>query len=250
MIDEKLFVKLWDTMGEIEREGKQRGVGIEGINSTIIGSNEVEIILKRIGPSPSSRIFVPSSIKVRDLRNLIANNQNSKVQNLKLIWQGKVLHDDRNGDDALIQLNNGDSLIVAAMPKSPPKYLQDDFEDDEEDELRFQLPQSTSGWKRKLFSLLRDTLKLPDVLLMAIFSLSLKMWIVILLWVILAPVAHRWEVGPLYILGTGFAIIFYNLGKRQPGDVSAYSIFNQDFRELPGTLNADRLDRDIRAGQF
>lgn len=31
---------------------------------------------------------------------------------------------------------------------------------------------------------------------------------------------------------------------------SAYSIFNEDFRELPGTLNADRLDRDIRAGQF
>lgn len=31
---------------------------------------------------------------------------------------------------------------------------------------------------------------------------------------------------------------------------SAYSIFNENFRELPGTLNADRLDRDIRAGQF
>lgn len=31
---------------------------------------------------------------------------------------------------------------------------------------------------------------------------------------------------------------------------SAYSIFNEDFRELPGTFNADRLDRDIRAGQF
>jgi len=31
---------------------------------------------------------------------------------------------------------------------------------------------------------------------------------------------------------------------------SAYSIFNEDFRELPGTLNADRFDRDIRAGQF
>lgn len=31
---------------------------------------------------------------------------------------------------------------------------------------------------------------------------------------------------------------------------SAYSVFNEDFRELPGTLNADRLDRDIRAGQF
>ncbi|KAH9705157.1 ubiquitin-like domain-containing protein [Citrus sinensis] len=49
------------------------------------------------------------------------------------------------------------------------------------------------------------------------------------------------------ILGTAFSIIFLNLGQRQPGDMSAYSIFNDDFRELPGTLNADRLDRDIRA---
>nr|CAB3452935.1 unnamed protein product [Digitaria exilis] len=52
------------------------------------------------------------------------------------------------------------------------------------------------------------------------------------------------------ILGTGFLIILLNLGRRQQGDVSAYSIFNEDFRELPGTLNADRIDRDIRAGQF
>ena len=88
------------------------------------------------------------------------------------------------------------------------------------------------------------------MLLMAIFSITLKMWVIIVMWFILAPVAHSWDLGPLYILATGFAIIFLNLGKRQHGDVSAYSIFNEDFRELPGTLNADRLDRDIRAGQF
>ncbi|RZS11960.1 hypothetical protein BHM03_00043338, partial [Ensete ventricosum] len=52
------------------------------------------------------------------------------------------------------------------------------------------------------------------------------------------------------ILVTGFLIILLNLGKKQHGDLSAYSIFNEDFQELPGTLNADRLDRDIRAGQF
>ncbi|KAK5794184.1 hypothetical protein PVK06_035394 [Gossypium arboreum] len=52
------------------------------------------------------------------------------------------------------------------------------------------------------------------------------------------------------ILGTGFCTIFLNLGQRQPGDVSAYSIFNEDFRELPRTLNADAIDRDIRTGQF
>ncbi|XP_073287345.1 uncharacterized protein [Primulina huaijiensis] len=88
------------------------------------------------------------------------------------------------------------------------------------------------------------------MLLMAIFSVKLKIWLAIVGWLILAPVAQQLDVAPLYILGTGFVIIFCNLGHRQPGDISAYSIFNEDFRELPGTLNAERLDRDIRNGQF
>ncbi|PPS09389.1 hypothetical protein GOBAR_AA11245 [Gossypium barbadense] len=125
---------------------------------------------------------------------------------------------------------------------------------------KFQLPQSTSRWKKKLYSFLLNRLKLPDILLMAIFSLSLKAWILVILWFILAHVAHKWDLGPIYILGTGFCTIFLNLGRRQPGDVryplasklqflSAYSIFNEDFRELPGTLNADAIDRDIRTGK-
>ncbi|KAH7276788.1 hypothetical protein KP509_39G021700 [Ceratopteris richardii] len=66
----------------------------------------------------------------------------------------------------------------------------------------------------------------------------------------LAPLAYKWDIGPLYILATAFAVIFFNLGRRQEGEVSAYSIFNEGFQELPGTLNVERLDRDIRAGQF
>ncbi|KAJ6801110.1 uncharacterized protein M6B38_159195 [Iris pallida] len=134
------------------------------------------------------------------------------------------------------------------MPKPPAKHLRED--DDEDEDLRFQIPQSTSWWKRRIFHFLREKLRLPDFLLMAIFSISLKAWVCIFLWFSLAPVANKWDLGPLYILGTGFLLILLNLGKRQHGEVSAYSIFNEDFRELPGTLNADRLDRDIRAGQF
>ncbi|KAK8335405.1 hypothetical protein V6Z12_A09G052200 [Gossypium hirsutum] len=141
---------------------------------------------------------------------------------------------------------NFHSLIVAVKPKAPSGL---DIDDDEED-LKFQLPQSTSQWKKKLYSFLLNRLKLPDILLMAIFSLSLKAWILVILWFILAHVAHKWDLGPLYILGTGFCTIFLNLGRRQPGDVSAYSIFNEDFRELPGTLNADSIDKDIRTDQF
>ncbi|KAJ9135095.1 hypothetical protein P3X46_032314 [Hevea brasiliensis] len=211
--------------------------------------NLVEIKLKTIGPSRPSYLLVPSLIKVRDLRKLIAENNHLPIENLRLILRGNVLHDNRNEDEVHLQLSNGDSLIVAVKPKPPAKHLRDGFDFDDDD-LKFQLPQSTSRWKRRLYYFLHDKLKLPDILLMALFSLSLKAWAVIILWFILAPVAHRWDLGPVYILGTGFAIIFFNLGRRQAGDLSAYSIFNDDFRELPGTLNADRIDRDIRAGQL
>ncbi|XWS62117.1 hypothetical protein CRYUN_Cryun07bG0183600 [Craigia yunnanensis] len=155
----------------------------------------VEITLKTIGPARPSRLHVPSSIRVLDLRKLIAGKNRLPVENLKLILQGKVLHDREDEDDIYIQLNDGDSLIVAVKPKVPVGL---NIDDDDED-LKFQLPQSTSGWRKKLYSFLHNRLKLPDILLMAIFSLSLKAWALIILWFILAPVAHKWDLGPLYV---------------------------------------------------
>lgn len=226
---------------------------IDSNGGDVLQKNRVDIVLRTIGPTRPSRLSVPSPIKVCDLRKSIAENNHLPVENLRLILQGNVLHDRKKGDDVHLRLNDGDSLIVAVKPKPPVKRLRDGFDDDDDEEdqdLKFHLPQSSSWWKRRLYSFLHDKLKLPDILLMAIFSLSLKMWCVIVMWFILAPVAHSWDLGPLYILATGFVIIILNLGQRQPGDVSAYSIFNEDFRELPGTLNADRLDRDVRSGQF
>lgn len=37
------------------------------------------------------------------------------------------------------------------------------------------------------------------MLLMAIFSLRVKTWAAIVVWFILAPVAHRLGIGPLYV---------------------------------------------------
>ncbi|XP_010269974.1 PREDICTED: uncharacterized protein LOC104606454 isoform X1 [Nelumbo nucifera] len=268
--------------------------------------DEVEIVLKTVGPARPSRIKVPSSIKVQDLRNLIAKDGHLPVDHLKLILRGETLHDKKNGDDVQLQLKDGgcahlpysmelghlvmwtrwsfyketshywcmqrqikamtreagirlfngftdqltDSLIVAVKPKSPVKRNDGFDDDDDDDDLKFQIPESSSWWKKRLFSFLHDKLKLPCILLMAIFSMSQKAWVFIILWFILAPIAYRLDIGPLYILGTGFSIVFLNLGQRQHGELSAYSIFNEDFRELPGTLNADRLDRDIRTGQL
>uniref|UniRef100_A0A0E0B6Z3 SAYSvFN domain-containing protein n=1 Tax=Oryza glumipatula TaxID=40148 RepID=A0A0E0B6Z3_9ORYZ len=144
-------------------------------------------------------------------------------------------------------------LIVAVAPKPPANHLRDgdgDDDDDEEEELKFKIPETTTWWKKKIFIFLRDKLRLPDILLMVLFSLGIKAWVLIAMWFLFAPIAQMYDVGPLFILGTGFLVILCNLGRRQQGDVSAYSIFNEDFRELPGTLNAERIDRDIRAGQF
>ncbi|KAL1829979.1 hypothetical protein DCAR_0209371 [Daucus carota subsp. sativus] len=215
-----------------------------------IVEDKVQITLKTIGPSPPTRLNLPSSIRVHDLRKLVAESRRLPIENLRLILHGKVLHDSKDGNHMFIKLCDGDSMIAAVKPKPPVRHGRDGLEEDDDDDLKFQLPHSTSAWKRRIFNFLHDKLKLPDFLLLALSSLSLKMWVIIILWFILAPVAHRWDVGPLYILGTGFVIIFINLGKRQHGEMSAYSIFNEDFRELPGTFNADRVDRDIRAGQL
>ncbi|KGN55783.1 uncharacterized protein LOC101223066 [Cucumis sativus] len=209
----------------------------------------VEVIVRTIGPTRPSRLLTPSTIKVCDLRKLVAESNRLPIGNLKLILRGKILDDCKNEDDVYVRLNHGDSLTVAVKPKPPAEHLRDEFDEDEDD-LKFRLPESSSRLKKKVYTFLREKLKFPDILLMVVFSLSLKGWAAILIWFIMAPVAHSWDLGPLYILGTGFCIILLNLGHRRSGEMSAYSIFNEGFRELPGTLNADRLDRDVRLGQF
>jgi hypothetical protein len=57
------------------------------------------------------------------------------------------------------------------------------------------------------------------------------------------------QIGPLYVLVSVITLIYFNLGTRQPGQASAYSIFN-NFRELPGQLNADAFDQQLRNGQL
>ncbi|KAF3791030.1 hypothetical protein EJ110_NYTH15210 [Nymphaea thermarum] len=208
----------------------------------------VTITLKPIGPSRPRRLQLCSPIEVHDLRDLVAAELQLPVERLKLVLHGKVLSI-QNGNDAVISLHEGDTLIIAVAPSRPPKHIRDPY-GDEDDDLKFHIPETASRVTQKVFFFLRDKVRIPDVILMAIFSISLKMWAIIIMWFILAPIAYEWHIGPLYILGTGFCIILFNLGQRRQGDLSAYSIFNDGFRELPGTLNADRLDRDIRAGQF
>jgi hypothetical protein len=213
-------------------------------------TKKVTINIKKMGSARPRQLQITPTIKVSDLRRLVGAEVNLPVERLKLFLHGAVLHDIKSGCEVHAKLNEGDSLLAVVAPKPPAKHIQD-READDEDDLRFKLPETAPQWEKNLVFLLQNKLRVPvDILLMAIFSVSLKTWALIFLWFIMAPVAYRWDLGPIYVLTTAFSLIFFNLGQRRQGDASAYSIFNDGFRELPGTLNAERLDRDIRAGQF
>ncbi len=36
----------------------------------------------------------------------------------------------------------------------------------------------------------------------------------------------------------------------KPGELSAYSVFNKNFEKLPGTFDADQIDRQFRTGRM
>ena len=45
---------------------------------------------------------------------------------------------------------------------------------------------------------------------MAIFSLSMKVWAVVVMWFALAPIAHRLDVGPLYVSKSALLFLAYD----------------------------------------
>jgi hypothetical protein len=56
------------------------------------------------------------------------------------------------------------------------------------------------------------------------------------------------QLGQLWIILTGFYLIFNNLSdkKREKGELSAYSIFNEGFQRIMGDLDADQIDQQLR----
>lgn len=63
-------------------------------------------------------------------------------------------------------------------------------------------------------------------------------------WVIGLMISVRYRVSEVYFIASGIVFIFCNLGARQHGP-SAYSVFNKDFKQILGNLNASELEKQI-----
>jgi len=54
------------------------------------------------------------------------------------------------------------------------------------------------------------------------------------------------DMGQLFVIVSLFALMMMNLGERQEGEMSAYSVFNKGCQALLGQLTMDQFEREIR----
>lgn len=101
----------------------------------------------------------------------------------------------------------------------------------------------------ELFEVFLDVLEtLPGTIhsgINTIKSIHLKYWAVLMLWVAGFVAFWRFEFATVYILFSLIGAIFMNLGTRKEGEFSAYSVFNDGFKQLMGTLNAEQFEQEL-----
>lgn len=66
--------------------------------------------------------------------------------------------------------------------------------------------------------------------------------VMLCLWIMGYRLFISWEFGIVYFMITILVLIFTNLGKRKPWELSAYSVFNPNFEKLPGTLSSEDIN--------
>ena len=67
-----------------------------------------------------------------------------------------------------------------------------------------------------------------------------------LIWAVIYTICLYFQFGTLYFMLSLFVLIFFNLGDRKDGEMSAYSVFNHGYRTIMGTMTAEQFDKEIR----
>ncbi|GFR43021.1 hypothetical protein Agub_g4022 [Astrephomene gubernaculifera] len=176
---------------------------------------------------------------------------------VKVVLRGAALPVDRPSQK--VTLKDGDHLLVAPQRKAPSPELvatvtrgsvgrRHPDEDDDED--RIALPPGTPAWEVAVVELLRTRARCPDWLLEWVVLLRPRRFALLAAFLVGCRLAWALGLGPVFVIACLIASIFGNLGRRRAGEVSAYSIFNRGVQRLPGQLDADEIDRQMRQGQL
>lgn len=167
---------------------------------------------------------------------------------------------------ASVELHDADTLLAAPRRKPPSARIMQAAaaaaaaasgsssaaaadEDDDDDPVHFTLPENAYSWERALARLLTQHAHAPDLLLAWLFWIGPRNILAAVLVLAAMPLASRYQLGPVFILSVLIAAIFANLGTRKEGEASAYTVFN-NFQPLPGQLDAEQLDQQVRQGRM
>ncbi|KAG2489953.1 hypothetical protein HYH03_011583 [Edaphochlamys debaryana] len=178
---------------------------------------------------------------------------------VKVVLRGAALPLEKPGH--VVALSDGDTLLVAPQRKAPSPEIvaaalnrgsnpsaRPRADDDEEE--RIALPAGTPAWEVALVEFLRSRCKCPDWVMEWVVLIRPRRFAIFLAFLAGCVAASRVGFGPVFILLSCIAAIFANLGQRRAGEMSAYSIFNRGVRRLPGQLDAEEVDRQMRRGQI
>ncbi|KAF5841318.1 hypothetical protein DUNSADRAFT_13592 [Dunaliella salina] len=113
-----------------------------------------------------------------------------------------------------------------------------------------QLPANAPSWEHAVVAAVKRHCCSNPAFLDWVILIRPYRFLMLLLWLLACYASSRLGLGPIFILCSIAALIFCNLGKRKPGEASAYSIFNPGVRALPGQLDASEIDRQFRHGQM
>ncbi len=214
----------------------------------------MRIILQTLGRGRLD-LEVEADVSVAKLRAAAAAAGNLALERTKLVCAGRVLED----ADGSARLGDGATVFALAAPvaeqhRAPVQpsaapvasSRADEHEDDAAPELRLERLDLHPLARRCAQRLV--TGGVPEALLAVLLSIRLRALLLFLAWCIASRLAAAHELGPPFVLFSCLAAMFLNLGARKPGELSAYSLFNPGLRPLPGAMEPEELERQMRAG--
>lgn len=74
----------------------------------------------------------------------------------------------------------------------------------------------------------------------------MRAWAKLLAWVLGFAVFKSAEFGGVYFVVSVMVYLCRTLGEKKEGQISAYSVFNKDGYAMPGSLNAEQFENEIR----
>jgi hypothetical protein len=196
---------------------------------------------------------VSSDVSVAELRRAAADAGGLALARTKLVSGGRVLLD----SDGAARLSEGAKVFALAAPEAPEPAraaagaadAADDADGDAVAALRLHRVAGLHPRVRAAAARLIAA-GVPEPLLALALSVRARTWLALAAWCLASRAAAARELGAPFVLATGFALIFTNLGRRTEGEASAYSIFNPGFAPLPGALAPEELEQQLRAGHM